>query len=181
MSESSEEGTNHLSSPVSPATWDYAYRKYLRFWMNLAKTIYVSEEEAKDIVHSVLSAILAGAPKDFETMEHLRNYVGKAVLNRAIAHKQRNDRLSGWTENTELRFSVNPEVSGIDQRMQTEALKEAILHLPRRDFEIIKLRFYSGFTFNEISQILDLSISTLKSREDAAIKRIRRWLRKKGM
>jgi RNA polymerase sigma factor (sigma-70 family) len=67
-----------------------------------------------------------------------------------------------------------------DLDRQREVLRSAILSLPDKDFEVLKYRYYAGLTFREISELLHLSISTLKSREDAAIRKIRRLFRKKG-
>ena len=69
----------------------------------------------------------------------------------------------------------------IDDDYQTRALKSAIQRLPRRDFDVIKLRYYAGYTFDEISSILGTPISTLKSREEAALQKLGKCLRKKGL
>jgi len=161
------------------STWVCAYRKYFRFWVKLAKTIHISEDDAEDIVHGVVSGILQDPKKSFESIDHIRNYVAKAVLNRAIQAKHRGEKRVAWTENTEIRFCVDVDDTS-DDRYFTQSLKEAILRLPRRDFDVVKLRYYAGYTFEEMSQLLRSPISTLKSREEAALKRIRKCLRKKG-
>jgi len=179
MSQDSETPIEFL--PNSNEVWGLAYQKYLRFWINLAKTLKVSDDEAKDIVHGVIYTILSGSTKRFESYEHIRNYVAKSILNRAIQSKQRKERRTSWSEATELQFPVSPEAFAGDEELRMQAFREAIQQLSGRDFEIIKLRFYSGNTFQEISQMLNAPISTLKSREEAALKRIRKWLRKKGI
>jgi len=83
-------------------------------------------------------------------------------------------------EHIEVRFPVVLEET-VDDDYLTHALKSAIQRLPRRDFDVIKLRYYAGYTFDEISRILGTPISTLKSREEAALQRLERWLRKKGL
>ncbi len=158
--------------------WVEAYRRYLRFWTNLARTTLITKEEAEDIVHGVVSSLLLKKTKQFESVEHIRNYVAKSVVNRAIQLRQRGGK------HIELPDSVDPASlellrSGGGDRVSSEILRSIIQQLPPRDFEIIKLRFYSGFTFKEIGELLNLPISTLKSREDAALKRIRKQIRKK--
>jgi RNA polymerase sigma factor (sigma-70 family) len=107
--------------------------------------------------------------------------VAKGVLNRAMQAKHRAGRLAPITQNLESVFAILPDETASDSPGVRQALREGIERLPRNDFEILKLRFYSGLTFGEISQMLQMPVSTLKSREGAALKRIRKWLRKKGI
>jgi len=167
--------------PTLPPDWVEAYKKYVHFWINLARTIRVSDEEAKDIVHGVIASSLANAGKEFQSLEHIRNYIAKGVLNRALQVRHRAGRLAPITEHLESVFAVLPDETASDSSNIRQALREGIERLPRNDFEILKLRFYSGLTFGEISQMLQMPVSTLKSREEAALKRIRKWLRKKGL
>ena len=178
-SSNKDESVPNLSA--SPPSWVDAYRKYFRFWINLASTSGITREDAKDIVQSVVSSAMTNANCDFQSLEHIRNYVAKGVVNRAIQAKQRADRHSPITEATEVKFAVSVDETSVDILRQRELLKEGIRTLPYRDFEILKLRFYSGFTFGEISALLNLPVSTLKSREEAALKKIRRLFRKKGV
>jgi RNA polymerase sigma factor (sigma-70 family) len=68
-----------------------------------------------------------------------------------------------------------------DERLLRAVLLEGLGGLPKKDFEIVKLRFYGGLTFQEISDLLHLPVSTLKSREDSAMKKLRRWFQKRGV
>lgn len=173
--------------PLEPAqtlirstVWVIAYRRYFRFWTNLAKASGISDEEAKDLVHGIISSVLSDSSKEFQSLEHVRNYVAKAVLNRAIRVKRKSEMREPWTEGIELRFAVMPDAVEQDENLKMSVLHEGIELLGKKEYEIIKLRFYFGLTFREICEKLDVPISTLKSREDAAIKKIREHLRKKG-
>ena len=172
--------TTKQSEVLRTEMWRNAYRSYFRFWVNLAKTVRLTDEEAKDVVHGVIASLLNNAHVDFESMDHVRNYVSKSVVNRAIQFKQRRDRQDQWTETLEIRFATNPEGGAEEEERLYEAAREGVRGLSRRDFEIIKLRFYSGLTFLEISGMLGIPISTLKSRETVALKKLRESLRKKG-
>lgn len=157
------------------------YRKYFRLWVNIARGVARSEDEAKDVVHNVISGILGDPSKKFESLAHVRNYVARAVINRAIQGRQRNDKSVELTEEHEIRLVNEPEaLDGMRVKEEILALKGGISHLPKNDFEIIKLRFYAGLTFPEISALLNVPVSTLQSREEAALRRIRKWVRKKG-
>jgi RNA polymerase sigma factor (sigma-70 family) len=166
---------------VLPPDWVQAYRKYLRFWTNLARSAYLGEDEAKDLVQTVVAATLAQPNRTFESLEHIRNYVARGVLNRATQVRQRSDRYTRMTEQIEIDLATIPEEPDRDEAMVRAVLLEAIRQLARKDSEILKLRFYSGLTFQEISQMLNMPVSTLKSREEAALKKVRAWFRKKGL
>jgi RNA polymerase sigma factor (sigma-70 family) len=158
-----------------------AYRKYFRIWCNLAKSVKLSDDEAKDIVHAVLASLLENPEREFESAVHVRNYVARGVLNRALSSRQRAVKSEVWTLPVELEHAVLTDEERSDEELRARVFKEALLSLSKNDFEIIKLRFFSGFEFGEMSQMLNRPISTLKSREEAAIKRIRAYVRKKGV
>jgi RNA polymerase sigma factor (sigma-70 family) len=181
MNASSNKDESVPTISISPLNWADAYRKYIRFWINLASTSGITRDDAKDIVHSVVSSAMMNATCSFQSLEHIRNYVAKGVINRSIQAKQRADRHSPITEAVELKFAILIDEISVDIHRQREVLKQAIRTLPQRDFEILKLRFYSGLTFGEISTLLHLPVSTLKSREEAALKKLRRLLWKMGV
>jgi RNA polymerase sigma-70 factor (ECF subfamily) len=178
------EPISHDAGPPSIAlsmdVWKTAYIKYRRFWTNLAKTTHISDDEAEDVVHAVLSSMMEHTPTQFQSLEHLRNYVAKSVLNKAIQDKRKRNKSAGWSESLEAEFSICVEQADPAVVEQQVAFREAVARLPDRDFEIIKLRFYSGLRFAEISEMLGVPISTLKSREDAALRRIRKRMRRRG-
>jgi RNA polymerase sigma-70 factor (ECF subfamily) len=164
-----------------PSDWVSAYRRYFRFWANLARTAVRTEAEAEDVVHNVIAASLAQTDRKFESIEHIRNYVAKGVLNRAIQVRQRGDRCIPLTERIEMSFTAKDSDRDHDAEVMRDVLLDSIRHLPRRDFEILKLRFYCGLTFKEISQLLRMPVSTLKSREESALKKVRSLFRKNGL
>lgn len=178
MSVNSEQEAESIPAFLSPV-WKTAYRKYRRFWLNLARGQRVSEDEAKDILHTIICSMLTDDQKAFTSVEHIRNYVTRAILNRTALARQNAGRNLSWNETLERLYPVTD-----DEDAEAEALREAIRDGLRRlsgtAFQIVKLRFYAGLTFNEVSQMLNMPIATIKSREQAAIKKIRATLRKKG-
>jgi RNA polymerase sigma factor (sigma-70 family) len=166
--------------------WEKVYRRYCRFWVSLARGNGLSEAQARDAVHAVLLVLLGDPSREFESQEHIRNYVARAVINRATVERQRPDKAASSAQlfDSAMCITSDSAMSADRSLLESEgdaALRAALLSLPRRGFEIIKLRFYCGFTFLEMSQMLNKPISTLKSREDAALRKIRRILRQRGI
>lgn len=139
----------------------------------------MSKEDGEDIVHGIIGSLLARQESGFESLEHIRNYVARAVINRAIQARQRSIRASEFNDESIPDKESFKQLEMMEQMEEQAALRSVIGSLSHQDFEIIKLRFYSGLTFIEISRMLSIPVSTLKSREDAAIRRIRKGIRKK--
>jgi RNA polymerase sigma factor (sigma-70 family) len=179
---------NRVITPLLPdrLEWEKAYRRYCRFWISLARGNGLSEAQARDAVHAVLSVLLGDPNRQFESQEHIRNYVARAVINRATVERQRPDRAAASADLFDSAMSSRSDSAMSADRDLLDAendgiLRGALLGLPRKSFEIIKLRFYCGFTFLEMSQMLHKPISTLKSREDAALRQIRSIMRQRGL
>jgi RNA polymerase sigma factor (sigma-70 family) len=166
---------------VQSTLWAVAYKKYYRLWVNLALTVHFNIPEAEDVVHAVIQSAMTRDGEPFASLEHIRNYVAKSVLNRAGQNRARENRAMRWDENAEILSRVGPSSEELEDNEQMRILREVLVCLDSRDYEIVKLRFFSGLTFQEIAGYLGLALSTVKSREESALKRIRRALRKSGV
>jgi len=180
MADSFDKATITSQIPTPGNLWVAAYQRYFRLWVNLARTSRASEDDAQDIVHGVIASILGEPSRQFVSLEHLRNYVARAVLNRVIQHRQQINKRYSFSDLPEMLTAFIPDPLIDRHSQEANELKIVLRKLRRKDFEIIKLRFYSGLTFSEISELLGRPISTLKSREDSALRKIRKELRKKG-
>lgn len=166
---------------VLPPDWIDAYRKYFSFWVSLARSSSLSMEDAKDVVHAVIASALGQDRSRFESLEHIRNYVARGVLNRVILFYQRGMRTTEFTERIDIQIAERIGEPNYDEQKVRSVLLEALRGLPKKDMEILKLRHFSGYTFQQIGELLHLPVSTLKSREDSAIKKLRQSFRKKGL
>jgi RNA polymerase sigma-70 factor, ECF subfamily len=160
--------------------WTLAYKRYYQFWVKIARSAHYCGEDADDIVQSVVSSLLTNSAVHFDSLEHLRNYVARSVLNRLLQMKKKANRQVSWTDALEARMGGGGDRTQEPLESELAIYREAIRSLSAPDFEIIKLRFYSGLTFSEISRLLNMPVSTLKSREAAALRRLRAWIRSRG-
>jgi RNA polymerase sigma factor (sigma-70 family) len=94
--------------------------------------------------------------------------------------RARNGKKTAWQEDTEVRFAIVPDEYAGDERKLRESLCLAMGSLTRKDFNILKMRFFSGFTLAQVGEFLDMPISTVKSREDAILRKIRKKLHRSG-
>jgi len=166
---------------VQSTLWAAAYKKYYRLWVNLALTVHFNIAEAEDVVHAVIHSAMTRQGDPFASLEHIRNYVAKSVLNRAGQNRQRDNHNTGWDEKAEILSRVRPMSEDLEDVEQLRILREVLVGLNSRDYEIVKLRYFTGLTFQQIASYLGLALSTVKSREESALKRIRKALRKNGV
>lgn len=84
---------------------------------------------------------------------------------------------------TPLQQATNPEVSQEEQaydRQLAEHLQEALEKLPEEQRETFLLKERGGLTFEEIAQLMEVSVNTVKSRMRYALAHLRRILRGKA-
>jgi RNA polymerase sigma factor (sigma-70 family) len=158
-----------------------AYERYHAFWINLARSARISTQDAEDILHGVMGSILTRRDVHFESLIHVRNYVARSVLNRAGQAHQRSQRVCEFDESVGTDTPGPLDVAGMERKEERDALVSVLQSLSQQDYQIVKLRFFSGLTFIEISEMLGAPVSTLKSREDAALKRIRKHFAERGL
>jgi len=166
--------------PVGKEMWAVAYRKYFGLWTNLAKSSGLSDDESKDVVQSIITGILCEPKREFESLDHVRNYVAKSVFNRVKVVRARNGKKTAWHEDAEIRFAIIPDEYSGDEVNLRNCLCAAVSSLSRKDFNILKMRFFSGFTLAQVGEFLDMPISTVKSREDAILRKMKRKLHQNG-
>jgi RNA polymerase sigma factor (sigma-70 family) len=86
-----------------------------------------------------------------------------------------------WDWRAEVLSGVHPSSREVEEREQDHALRRVLVGLNSRDWQIVKLRYFNGLTLQAIANHLGLALSTVKSREEAVLRRIRKRLRKNGI
>jgi RNA polymerase sigma-70 factor (family 1) len=111
----------------------------------------------------------------WEVEGSLRAYLYSSIRNRSLNHlkhqkvKQKYDPL--WMEEKE-----NPTIKFEDHRREEEireAIKNAIEELPPRSKMTYKLNRYDGLTYQEIAEVMDVSIKTVESQMTRTLKILR--------
>jgi RNA polymerase sigma-70 factor (ECF subfamily) len=79
------------------------------------------------------------------------------------------------TEKIEVVDAVTPE-NHLTEREKTRVLREAFKALPEEQREVILMKEYQGLKFYEIAEIMNLPLSTVKSRMYLGLKTLRRLM-----
>lgn len=152
---------------------------------NIAYRIMGNEEDAKDMAQEALLRVFRSI-KDFKGQSSFSTWLYRIVTNVCLdeLRKRKNENYismdsSIQTEEGELHLELcsdkeTPEVA-YERTEQMELIKSAIRNLNEEYRSVIVLRDIQGFSYEEISNMLDCSLGTVKSR----INRARNMLRDK--
>ncbi len=149
-------------------------------------------EAARDIYQEVLAAIL-NSRKTFSSMAHLRNYFFVALRNASIDHAKARLRArevalpdgiqaerAVWSGGESPVDLLIAEEEFQRERERLRALQTSLNGLSERERDLLRLRFCERKTFREIQEVTGDPISTLKSREDATLKKLKKMIGKVG-
>ena len=126
------------------------YQKYYR----LAYSYVHNEDDAMDIVQEgTYKAILHADALRKE--EYAGTWIYRIMMNEAVNFVRKNRR--DYTE-------VEEDMATVEDRYQDFDLRKAIDALPEEERAIIILRFFEDLTIEQVAQVLQKNVSTVKSR-----------------
>ena len=126
------------------------YQKYYR----LAYSYVHNEDDAMDIVQEgAYKAILHADALRKE--EYAGTWIYRIMMNEAANFVRKNRR--DYTE-------VEEDMATVEDRYQDFDLRKAIDALPEEERAIIILRFFEDLTIEQVAQVLQKNVSTVKSR-----------------
>jgi RNA polymerase sigma-70 factor (ECF subfamily) len=145
------------------------YRRHRKGLFTLALAITRRPESAEDAVHEAIVRLCrsgkspAGDPVA---------YVFAAVRNAAVDQKRRGGSVSIF----DLPELSQEPASVIDDADQNRMIADAIEDLPEDQREAVILHLYSGLTFAQVAETLDMPLQTVASRYRRALARLREQL-----
>lgn len=128
---------------------------------------YMNEEAAA--MDALDEAIYKGYlhRKKMKQQEYFKTWMTRIVINECLQKIRKDKRL------VFLEQIPDEEVTELDHL----PLKEALRHLPDELHTIILLRYFGGYTLAEVSEILNVPLSTVAGREKRALSLLRIELR----
>lgn len=159
------------------AGFDALVRAYYTSLFDFARSYTRSATAAEDLVQDVLLAVwerrAAWQPKG-----SARAYLFRAVRNRALNYvRDRAVRQSGDVEPDALPTEQHASPEGAFH--YGELLRDyraAVEELPERRRLVFRLSRLYGLTYQEIADVLDVSINTIRTQMSAALKHVRERL-----
>lgn len=155
---------------------------FKKYYLPLTRFVwrYVQSKEIAEELVQELFTILWEKRYDLnlETEKSLRSYLYKSAKNLALNEvkhlKIKNKYDREWMEqkeNSEIEFRYE-----IREQMIHKAITTAIEELPPRSKMTYKLHRYDGLTYEEIADVMDISIKTVESQMTRTLKTLRERL-----
>jgi RNA polymerase sigma factor (sigma-70 family) len=166
-----------LSTVAFP--WEPFLERYRGLARNVAAGILGGRDEAEDLVQEAAAALLAALrrePGRFASLEHARNYFLKTVRNLALKQHRRTPPLQADDEIPAT--ALDDDLDTLQERRLR--LRTALLSLSDDERDLIARRYHGLETLAQVSSDTGIPVSTLHSREQSILARLRRKLGAEG-
>jgi RNA polymerase sigma-70 factor (ECF subfamily) len=158
--------------------WRYLVEHHSPQLVKMAFLITGSMETAKDIVQDSFVRLFRRREK--HRIGNFKAYLSTIAYHLSLKEKQKGLRNQN-IENLELSDHNPGPMESVLKKERDRQLVEIIGSLDSHHRDILVLRFYGNHSYEEMAQITDLPIGTVKSRIFYAVKACRDGLRKKGI
>lgn len=147
--------------------------RYQRPIYNAAFWILRKAEDASDIAQTVFLRV-AERLDEYDTRYKFFSWIYRIAVNESLNLLRRNGREEALDEEIDVPApeSADPERKASDEQ-QSRRIQRALMSMTANDRMVLTLRHFSGCSYQEIGQILDLDEKTVKSRLFAARQRLR--------
>lgn len=176
-----------LPSTESPDGQEYTidglYKAYVDELYSYAVGFGLDKEAAMDAIHDVFCRICA-REENCVSLQNPRFYLFRALRNQLIdyyKYESRRGNAAALEQRTgnELPYrvliSIEDEMIAGEERREIEQRVEEILEcLNPRQREIIYLRFVQGYSYEEISQILNIAVPSCRKSVSRAVLKLKR-------
>jgi RNA polymerase sigma-70 factor (ECF subfamily) len=165
--------------------FEVIYERHARVAYSLAFRLLGDRGAAEDLVQDAFLAVWRGADGYSSARGSVRNWLLSILHNRGVdrlrtlaAMARRQEAL----EQVELRRPDAPDAAALGmERVLARNVREELSSLPSEQYEVLKLAYYGGFTHQEIAEMLQVPLGTVKSRMRLGLERLRRGLGAAGV
>ncbi len=159
----------------------HLYNLYVDDLFTYALYLGFDKEEAMDAVHDVFLKFSLKGDNTFDSIENIKFYLFKSLKNKLLDTynaKKKYINLATAEVNYEIPFNINVTIEDNivdieDQQTIRIRINEMLETLTARQREIVYLRYIQGYDFQEISQILNISIHGCRKLVSKAILSLR--------
>jgi RNA polymerase sigma-70 factor (ECF subfamily) len=158
-----------------PVSDDDIARLYEQFGTDVLRVSYFylgNQEQAEDVTQDVFVRLMEARPVLYPGSE--KAWLLKVALNRC-----RDLWRSSWHKRVLLGsklLDIIPDSDRIDDRLEKQALMQAVNALPAPEREVFLLFYYQGFTTQETAKILEIPEGTVSSRLSRGRQKLKQFL-----
>jgi len=153
----------------------YLYNQTRKRLFIIAYFILQDTETAKDVVQDFFTDFHQSG--SFENIVSLHSYMARSVRNRALNMKRRQNTFSVIRQNLSQRKEV--VAPAYENQELKQELDTTIARLPPMAAKVFLMHYVEHMNYNEISNKLGISRSTVSSHMTRALKELRTMLQKK--
>lgn len=133
------------------------YNLYSNDVLRLAFSFTKNVFEAEDIVQSVFIKLYKEIKKDYD------KDIGKKWLLKVTVNECKNSFKIAWRKKVVLQDEVLQNEVDLRETLKNDEVSDALLKLPSKYRNVIYLYYYEGYKIDEISEILNLKPSNIKT------------------
>ena len=166
----------NLASRGNNKAFEIIVRRYQKLIYNMVYQMVKNHEQTADVTQETFMKVYR-ALGSFDHSRDFRPWILKIARNTAL-NALRKNRPEPSLDDTEVHIepSTNLDPSKVlEDKLSQQTLSEALKTIPENQRETFLLKYQHDLSYNEISEIMDLSISSIKS----LLFRARESLRKK--
>lgn len=155
--------------------FELLFRKYYTSLCRFANKFLNDPEEAKNIVQDVFTKIWEDR-EDIEPESSLKSYIFKITQNLSLNKLARNKVESKYIEIYKQVYLNNSEISSSESMMSKELENNiflAINKLPEGCKRVFELSRNEGLKYNEIAEMLHISVKTVEAQMSKALRTLR--------
>jgi RNA polymerase sigma-70 factor (family 1) len=157
--------------------FDTLYKKYSRRLYKFSFSILKSTEDSENIVQDVFLSLWENRHK-VEKNASIKYYVFTIAQNSAVSLIRKKARESNYIDFLKLQQCLTQEPVNleIEYNELTKELNDIVNNLPQRQKEVYILHRVKGLKYQEIAEMLNISVNTIENHMSRALITIRRQL-----
>lgn len=132
-----------------------------------------SYEEAKDVTQEVFIAMMKAMPT-YKEQGNFKAWLYKIAHNRSMNHFRQNKHSVSFSVEHE-NLKLEPDIS--EQFANQSLVRELLDSLPEKQSNTLILKYYHGFTANEIAKIMGIPVPTVKSRIFQGLQKLKKRMK----
>ncbi|HKJ80476.1 MAG TPA: RNA polymerase sigma-70 factor [Ignavibacteriaceae bacterium] len=155
------------------------FREYYYSLSRFTTSIVKSSSAAEDLVQDIFLKIWENR-QTWNPQGTIKTYLYRASKNQALNYLKHLNVVHNWAEFSRNSFSsssssINPE-DEFERKELLNSVNGAVNKLPEKCKMIFLLHRHEGLSYREISEVLNISISTVETQMGRALKKIREIL-----
>jgi RNA polymerase sigma-70 factor, ECF subfamily len=152
------------------------YDRYGRATFSLAYRVMGERQAAEDLVQDAFLKLWRSATSYRPERGSVRTWLLSIVRNRGIdqlrAHASRR-RMQDRIEASAPRSQPSEAFAETWRNSQRDRVRDALNTLPPEQLKVLELAYFSGYTHAQVSELLDVTLGTIKGRMRLGLKKMR--------